>query len=87
MAIIGALVGLYFYQSSRRKDAEARALIAEVEGKNKILKQQEEEIKKEIEIINKNADELKERFKTELKDEEHKSLAERAISAKNRFGK
>jgi flagellar biosynthesis/type III secretory pathway M-ring protein FliF/YscJ len=46
---IGVLLGLFFYEKSRRKDAESNLLQADSDKKDAVLEQQQSDARKEAE--------------------------------------
>jgi hypothetical protein len=87
VGIIIVLIGLYLYQSSKRKDAEASALIADTKGQDKQLELKSNEIKEEINSIDQRLDEIKKQRELQLKVADKMTMEERAETSNKKFGK
>lgn len=86
ISAIAILVGLYLYQSSKRKDAEANSLIANTKGQDSQLQKEEINIKSEINEIDERLNAIKKQREEAIKLQDQMTLAEKAEEANKKFG-
>lgn len=83
---IASLIGLVFYQFSKRKQAETDSLIANTKGQDAQLEKQEINVKTEIKEIDARLNEIKKQREESIKIQDNMSLAERAEDSNKKFG-
>lgn len=83
---IASLIGLVFYQFSKRKQAETDSLIANTKGQDVQLEKQEINVKTEIKEIDARLNEIKKQREESIKIQDNMSLAERAEDSNKKFG-
>lgn len=86
IAIIASLVGGFFYLNSKKKSAEADALVANVRGQDKQLQIKGNELKLEIGVIDARIEEIKKIREQQAKIQNQLTLVERAEKSSNKFG-
>jgi Tfp pilus assembly protein PilN len=87
IGIIVLLVGGFIYQKSKTKEAQIEALIADTKGQDKQLVIKENEIKREINVVDARLEEIKKIREQQVRIQDEMSLADRAKAARNKFQK
>lgn len=86
IGIVLSLIGLYLYQSSKRKDAEANSLIANTKGQDSQLEKQEIDIKNQISEIDERLKAIKKQREEAIKLQDQMTMLEKAEAANKKFG-
>lgn len=86
ITIVATLAALYFYQTSKRKDAEANSLIANTKGQDLQLNKQEIDVKNEISEIDERLSAIKKQREEAIKIQDKMTLLEKAEKANKKFG-